>query len=119
MRGIDVTSAKATAARASALEKLERDWAAYLIEIQAAKADANWSAPPYDLYVDRTKTASVRKSRATTPSEAKTKPIAADPAMADCLLLWNRDTHMTKQEWERTCRRVVEERVKFLLEQAD
>jgi hypothetical protein len=104
MRGIEAASGKVTA-RSPTPEKLERDWAAYLIEIQAAKAHANWSAPPYDLYVERTKTASVKKSRATTPGEAKAKPIAADPAVADCLLLWNRDTHMTKQEWSRTCQR--------------
>ena len=107
MRGIEATSSKTTA-RSPTPEKLERDWAAYLIEIQAAKVHANWSAPPYDLYVERAKTASVKKSRATTPSEAKAKPIAFDPAVADCLLLWDRETHMTKQEWSRTCQRAKE-----------
>jgi len=107
MRGIEPAGGKATA-RSSTAEKLERDWAAYLIEIQAAKAHANWSAPPYDLYAERTKTASIGKSRTTTPNEAKGTPIAVDPALADCLLLWNRDTHMTKQEWSRTCKRAKE-----------
>ena len=37
--------------------------------------------------------------------------------MAQCMNDWDAATHMTKQEWERTCRRVVEGRVKFLLEQ--
>jgi hypothetical protein len=34
-----------------------------------------------------------------------------------CLENWDAATHMTKREWERTCRRVVDARVKFLAEQ--
>ena len=30
---------------------------------------------------------------------------------------WDAATHMTKQEWARTCRRVADSRVKFRLEQ--
>jgi hypothetical protein len=33
-----------------------------------------------------------------------------------CLKDWDAKTHMTKQEWERTCRRVTEERLKYLRE---
>ena len=33
------------------------------------------------------------------------RPNAAE-AIAECILLWDRATHMTKQEWSRTCRRV-------------
>lgn len=29
-----------------------------------------------------------------------------DNAAADCILLWDAATHMTKQEWARTCHRV-------------
>ena len=29
-----------------------------------------------------------------------------ESAMADCERMWDRGTHMTKQEWSRTCRRV-------------
>lgn len=29
-------------------------------------------------------------------------------ALADCERMWERATHMTKQEWSRTCRRVHE-----------
>jgi len=36
-----------------------------------------------------------------------------------CMQDWDAATHMTKREWERTCRRVVDNRVKFLLEQRD
>jgi len=37
--------------------------------------------------------------------------------IAQCLQDWDAATHMTKQEWGRTCRRVVQNRVKFRLEQ--
>ena len=40
-----------------------------------------------------------------TPVEAdKEKAYAA--AIANCEGMWDRDTHMTKNEWSRTCRRV-------------
>ena len=32
----------------------------------------------------------------------------------ECLELWERSTHMTRKEWEATCRRVAKERVKYL-----
>jgi hypothetical protein len=35
-----------------------------------------------------------------------------------CMADWDSATHMSKQEWQTTCRRVEQERVKFLLEQA-
>jgi hypothetical protein len=35
---------------------------------------------------------------------------------AECMRDWEVATHMSKQEWESTCRRVVDGRVKFLLE---
>jgi hypothetical protein len=34
-----------------------------------------------------------------------------------CLGDWDAATHMTKKEWERTCRRVVDGRVKFMAQQ--
>jgi hypothetical protein len=34
-----------------------------------------------------------------------------------CMQDWDTATHMTKAEWERTCRRVAVERTKFLMEQ--
>ena len=39
--------------------------------------------------------------------------------LASCLSDWDRATHMTKEEWARTCRRVTRERVKFLIEQKE
>jgi hypothetical protein len=35
----------------------------------------------------------------------------------ECMKQWDRSTHMTKKEWEATCRRVAKERVKYLREQ--
>jgi hypothetical protein len=37
--------------------------------------------------------------------------------LAECMRDWDAATHMTKQEWARTCRRVVDGRAKFKLEQ--
>jgi hypothetical protein len=60
------------------------------------------------------------------PSEAKPKADASK-SKADmrklsaeqfkqCMQDWDAATHMTKTEWARTCRRVVDARVKFQLE---
>jgi hypothetical protein len=35
----------------------------------------------------------------------------------DCVKDWDKGTHMSKQDYARTCRRVVENRVKALVEQ--
>jgi len=35
---------------------------------------------------------------------------------ADCMKDWDAATHMTRQQWARTCRRVVEGRVQFMLQ---
>jgi hypothetical protein len=71
---------------------------------------------------------STAKPEATTkPETAKDKP-AKPPAkpnlaelnrqhLAQCLRDWDAATHMTRQEWARTCRRVVSNRVKFLMQQ--
>jgi hypothetical protein len=34
-----------------------------------------------------------------------------------CMADWEIATHMTKKEWERTCRRVAIERTKFLIDE--
>ena len=36
-----------------------------------------------------------------------------------CLTDWDRETHMTKREWDRTCKRVAAERERFLLANPD
>jgi len=49
---------------------------------------------------------------ARTDPATTTRPIEADKekaytaAIANCEGMWDRDTHMTKTEWSRTCRRV-------------
>jgi len=35
----------------------------------------------------------------------------------ECMKQWDSSTHMTKQEWEETCRRVAKERIKYLKDQ--
>lgn len=37
--------------------------------------------------------------------------------VSECMKQWDSSTHMTRQEWEATCRRVAAERVKHLREQ--
>ena len=49
-----------------------------------------------------------------TPAEIKQ---ISDTYFKQCMQDWDAGTHMTKQDWERTCRRVVDNRVKFLIEQ--
>ena len=42
-----------------------------------------------------------------TPAEAaRAAKVAADEVMAECMRLWDKGTHMTKQEWSSTCRRI-------------
>ena len=61
------------------------------------------------------------------PPSGETKPKAKispteirqlrDTHFKQCMRDWDAGTHMTKKDSERTCRRVVETRVKFLTEQ--
>ena len=54
------------------------------------------------------------------PAGAKTSAAEigkiADEQYKQCLDDWDAATHMTKKEWQLTCRRVVDSRVKFRLE---
>jgi hypothetical protein len=74
-------------------------------------------------------TASAQSPSVTSSSEAeaktpndKSKPGSAAPSdqqrivnmHAQCLKDWDVGTHMTKQEWGRICRRVVDDRAKYL-----
>jgi hypothetical protein len=62
-----------------------------------------------------------------TPSTAAAVPDASlSPAeirergaqyLADCVNDWDRGTHMSKKDWTRTCRRVVQRRIDFMLQQ--
>jgi hypothetical protein len=37
--------------------------------------------------------------------------------LADCVNDWDKGTHMSKKDWMRTCRRVVQRRIDFMLQQ--
>jgi hypothetical protein len=39
-----------------------------------------------------------------------------DEYFASCMQAWDAATHMTKQDWASTCRRLAKERVKYRLE---
>jgi hypothetical protein len=51
----------------------------------------------------------------TPPEELKKR---AAQYLDQCMQDWEPATHMTKQEWRRTCERVARERLKFLMDQA-
>jgi len=58
-------------------------------------------------------------AQAASPSRDVESKIRADSAeyLAKCMADWDAATHMTRQEWARTCRRVVDNRAKFMREQ--
>ena len=65
-----------------------------------------------------------RSTSATPPADKSAEDIQSiDKRVADwlktCLADWDRATHMTTSEWRTTCKRVAEERRKFLIETPD
>lgn len=65
--------------------------------------------------------ASLSLTLADTPALAQNDPsIKSRRLFAEyfekCMNDWDATTHMTKKEWERTCRRLAEQRAKFRLE---
>ena len=65
--------------------------------------------------------------KAQSPPSIETKPKAKmtpaeirqlrDTDFKRCMQDWDVNTHMTKKEWERTCQRVVDNRIKFMIEE--
>jgi len=51
-----------------------------------------------------------------TPIENETVRDSAARYLAQCLQDWDKTTHMSKEEWARTCRRVAGEREEFMRE---
>jgi hypothetical protein len=49
---------------------------------------------------------SSRQSQETRTPDQRTGKNALNERLADCMRLWEPATHMTKQEWSRTCRRI-------------
>ncbi len=47
------------------------------------------------------------------PSSAAAIRVEHEAAIANCVQMWDRGTHMTEQQWLRTCRR-VQDRLKQL-----
>lgn len=41
----------------------------------------------------------------------------SDAFFKQCLNDWDAGTHMSKQQWQRTCRRLADNRVKFMVEE--
>lgn len=38
---------------------------------------------------------------------AKTRDTATTEALTSCIAMWEKSTHMSRQEWDRACRRVA------------
>jgi hypothetical protein len=57
----------------------------------------------------------VARTQAHTEVEAERE--ASAKHVAQCMRDWDAATHMTKQEWARTCARVVKNRIEFRLDQ--
>ena len=76
------------------------------MEILAALTPASPGGAKTDAKADAAKNATAVKS-----GERKVDHLA------QCLRDWDAATHMTRQEWARTCRRVVSNREQFLREQ--
>lgn len=62
------------------------------------------------------------KSRTAMPepksqSAIQTSRLDSAKYFAECMRDWDAETHMTRQEWTRTCRRVVDNRERFMREQ--
>lgn len=49
-------------------------------------------------------------------SPAEAQKLAAQ-YLADCINDWDKGSHMSKQDWTRTCRRVVQRRIDYMLQQ--
>jgi len=45
-----------------------------------------------------------------TDGERQSTPPAGTDAHDNCMALWDADTHMTKDEWRESCKRVIKER---------
>jgi hypothetical protein len=46
------------------------------------------------------------KAAGLSPEAIAAQKLQREKAILDCQQMWDRGTHMTKQEWSRTCRRV-------------
>jgi hypothetical protein len=57
------------------------------------------------------------KSKADPKKPAQNAREIAATQFKQCVRDWDAATHMTRKEWERTCRRVVDARAKFMLDQ--
>jgi hypothetical protein len=85
--------------------------------IASAAAYAQSGIEPKSATLPRVQTPSVtsRPSGILSAEEIRAKGVEWH---AECMRDWDQQTHMTKQEWARTCQRVVNDRVQYLYDQA-
>jgi hypothetical protein len=66
---------------------------------------------------DKSSTDSVAAARANLPNSGEKPEQLKERGrawFARCMKDWDAGTHMTKKDWERTCRRLAQERTKFV-----
>ena len=77
--------------------------------LSAGAALAQTSTPPAASAAPKAAVPAKPNSPATTPASPRDKEAARKVAkenIAECMRLWDSATHMTKQEWARTCERI-------------
>jgi hypothetical protein len=56
-------------------------------------------------------------ARAEEPATAEPPKSLATESLESCMARWDAKTHMTKDDWRRTCKRVSDERSEYLRKQ--
>jgi hypothetical protein len=110
-------------------------WLMLLVSVFFVLAAAAVAAP--EAVLETAKPSAAAEQKASSASEAAKEPQSPPPAEGEpkakkspaeirkisdayykqCLQDWDAGTHMTKKEWQRTCRRLVDNRVKFMVEE--
>lgn len=82
---------------------------AYGVALAQSDAQSESNAPPPTTGVG---------SKAFGPQSPEEIRASGEQWFTQCMQDWDAATHMTKNEWEHSCRRVAQDRVKFLLDEA-
>jgi hypothetical protein len=77
-------------------------------------SDAKPSAPTEAVKKPKSPADSELKAAGMSPAEIREK---SDTYYKQCMNDWDAATHMTKKEWQRTCRRITDERANFIVDQ--
>jgi hypothetical protein len=84
--------------------------------VRAQTAPAPSSPAPEPAPAPTIKKGKVKPADAAEKPPPRTQGKAGQDWHAMCLKLWDRETHMTKREWDRACRRSAERQKEILIE---